>query len=168
MYYWIAYLSDGKLFNSKDYTFPGSKSPWLILVEQLENENTKILSEKFGEKPFQELKQDYYACPFDIRPQVVEVKSIKLIVNGKVFNSASTSARARFKNSVSISHFWVFGISSMEFLGDFKIENHIGFSFLLDHKFRFYQWVDVDTSESWIEISSLEDARNKTPMRMLV
>lgn len=163
MYNWQAYLSNGKIINSKDLSYPGSLSPWLILVDLINKENLLILKDKFGELPEPELKSLYYGTPHELRPKLVRITNLQLNVNGKIYNSASTSKRSKFQNSADINYFWIFGQADFE-LTSLRNEEFISFSFLVDNKYRIFQWVDVNTNESWIEICNYDDPRNTSPM----
>lgn len=168
MYSWQVYLSNGKVINYNDLYYPGGTSPWLILVDLINTENLGIIKEVLGDKSEgktrEELKQMYYAMPHDIRPKFVSITNIQLNVNGKIYNSASTSKRAKFKNCGLINHFWIFGQSDFE-ITELKSEEFISFSFQVDNGNRIFQWVNVETNESWIEIADYSDTRNLKVMR---
>ena len=159
---WTTYLSDGRVFNSRDLTYPGGKSPWLTLVDLLKDENSKILKSKFGDLSWEELKNEYSGCPHDLRPKIINITSIKLVVNGRTYNSISLSKESRFKNQVKVSHFWISGMCDWE-LSMTKNTDYISFSFLVNDSMRIFLWIEKETNESWIEIVDKDDPRNRLP-----
>jgi hypothetical protein len=161
---WIANLSDGRIMNSKDLFYPGGKSEWYNLIDMLKDDNSRILRAKYGEKSWEELRQDYYAESLDFKPKVVRVTSIKIVIDNHTFNSASTSETARFRNKAKISAFWIFGMSDFDMLSQGNTE-YISFSFMVDNDYRVYQWINVESGESWIEIGSTDDPRNLRAVR---
>lgn len=179
MVFFTVYLSDGRVMNSKDYDYPGKTSPWLIIVDLLNNQNLYILKKHFNNENAtkEDLLSQYSLCPHDLKPKLIRITNIQLNVNGIVYNSASLSKRSRFqcKEEIAdflveddISYFWVYGMSDWEFLNSNQQDNYISFSFLVNSKYRIFQWINTKTNESHIEICDYSDTRNIKVIERLI
>jgi len=81
-----------------------------------------------------------------------EITHIKLIVNGKTYNSPSKSKNARFENDIYPDDFWVCRkLSIIGITGPSTQKDYISFSYRLG-EYRHYLWIDVQTNETYIEI----------------
>lgn len=165
---WIVYLSDGSIHSYKDLFSPGSKSPWLIVVELIKEKNTSILRRYFKtEEPFEELKKKYYGIPHDLKPKIVYITNVQIIVNGKIHNAATTAGN--FPTKKKISNFWIYQQCDFS-MGGFSQESDdfISFSFVLDNKYRIFQWINKSSGNTWIEVVGMDDPRNKMPSKEFV
>jgi hypothetical protein len=175
----IAYLSDGRVLNSKDYNYPGQKTPWMVIVDLLNDQNLYLLRKHYGELDNEKLKELYkqdlhaFKSSDDITslPNLIRVVNLQLEVNGIVYNSASTSRRSRFPIDYDVTlndyqaysqvgKFWIFNRLDWVIQEGQKQDRFISFSFVVNNTYRIFQWVDTTTNESYIEVCGLDDKRN--------
>ena len=97
-----------------------------------------------------------------IKNNNLEVRHIKLIVNGIEYNSPTYNAGGRFNNAANVGSFWVARRRSLEMgtgIACQKQDDYIEYSYS-DGYFRHHFIVDVRSNNSWAEITKLDEGLN--------